>query len=240
MKFFAILIVLILMNCLELQSQEKKATEISYQRVIEYIEKSKTLVESYFKYIMKTSIVLTEMGDFDAATNLDGDIPIIRINVRKILDYTDSSIYILLIHEMIHAVQCETTDIKKWNNKLALFLYLEGAAVYLSSIILPGYDEWLYITHYEKDSSSYWNFEKFEKKAAEYINNFLEEYNEIDITYLFKYSSRKKELPSRIGYYLGTEIIKSLGIKGPGVIGLKEEKYIEEVYKYLKKVLPKT
>jgi hypothetical protein len=200
-------------------------TEID--RIIDHIVEMQYKVEEYFGQSVIANIEIGDEKGADARTEMDGNTPLIYFSNKQLKTYSEEELNLVIVHEFIHAFQSKYTTIRKWKNRIAQSLYLEGSAVYYSSLILPGYYEWKYISYYRNDDSEYKIYKEQEKDVWKYLKENIKKPSRDSMNVLFVAGNANgRKFHPRIGYYIGNEIIKEIAREEIDIMSIKENEFM--------------
>ena len=226
------------------------ATPLNYPNTISIIDQSTNsndkaqiincILESYKKTILffdtnfNVKFIFVTENYTDACTNLGFEIPEISLNTNYFEKYDKSAMELVIIHELIHAYQASNTNIKLWSNSIAIYLFLEGFATYISSLIIPSYPEWKYINYYADTNNEYQIFLREKEKALKYLQTNLEISNISARNMLFTFDNQiDRYLPKRIGYFLGFRIVKNIvESSNTNILSISEAEFISKIMQY--------
>lgn len=120
-------------------------------------------------------------------------------------------LYIVLAHEITHLFQFSQLNKGDEELTLAEYIFIEGLACFASGIICPGFSKAEYLCFNSESNQWLTDCEKYLSNVkTEIINNIESTDYFYSRKYFTIYSEYGNEIPKRIGYVLGYDIISYL------------------------------
>ncbi|MBA2654781.1 MAG: hypothetical protein H0U71_06915 [Gammaproteobacteria bacterium] len=215
---------------------EKKVPEI--RTIVSEVQER---TQHLFGMKINADVVLsTSVSETDAVTTGDNiSRPVVALNLREMVKYSNDDLKIVLAHELFHVLQHQIEVDHSNSDMIAGNLYSEGWATYASSLVYPGYSDWKYISYFTKDNSQ---FLKFQANKKAIIHDILKDWNSHNERKYNKYFSAdggaSKPFEPRSGYYIGYLAAKTLAEKRPAVqvALIKYNDYKRQIKPLLKKM----